>query len=64
MAYSTADVFEAMSAASGDKLLRLRVDGGACANDWLMQFQSDVLGIPVERPEMIAGPMALKLTCK
>jgi glycerol kinase len=30
----------------------LRVDGGASANDWLMQFQADVLGIPVERPDM------------
>jgi glycerol kinase len=31
----------------------LRVDGGASANDWLMQFQADVLGIPVERPDMV-----------
>ena len=53
MAYSTADVFESMSTASGAKLERLRVDGGASANNWLMQFQADVLGIPVERPEMI-----------
>jgi glycerol kinase len=32
---------------------RLRVDGGASGNDWLMQFQADVLGVPVERPDMI-----------
>ena len=31
----------------------LRVDGGAAANDWLMQFQADVLGVPVERPAML-----------
>jgi glycerol kinase len=29
------------------------VDGGACANDWLMQFQADVLGVPVERPALV-----------
>jgi len=50
MAYGTADVMEAMRAASGQRLRSLRVDGGASANDWLMQFQSDVLGVPVERP--------------
>ena len=53
MAYSTADIFEALADASGSTFTRLRVDGGASANDWLMQFQADVLGIPVERPEMI-----------
>jgi glycerol kinase len=53
MAYSTADVFDSISRASGGKLQRLRVDGGASANDWLMQFQADVLGVAVERPEMI-----------
>ena len=31
----------------------LRVDGGAAANDWLMQFQADLLGVPVERPAML-----------
>jgi glycerol kinase len=31
----------------------LRVDGGAAANDWLMQFQADVLGVPVERPDLV-----------
>ena len=32
---------------------RLRVDGGATNNDWLMQFQADILGVPVERPDMV-----------
>ena len=53
MAYSTADVMDAMSAASGKRFERLRVDGGATANGWLMQFQADVLGVPVERPANI-----------
>jgi glycerol kinase len=35
---------------TGRRLARLRVDGGAAANDWLMQFQADVVGVPVERP--------------
>jgi glycerol kinase len=48
MAYSTGDVFGAMGA-----IQRLRVDGGAAANDWLMQFQADVLGLPVERPDLV-----------
>ena len=38
---------------SGVKLLNLKVDGGACANNILMQFQSDILGAEVERPEVI-----------
>ena len=50
MAYSTADVVDAMSRASGKTLDRLRVDGGATSNGWLMQFQADMLGVPVERP--------------
>jgi glycerol kinase len=53
MAYSTADVLEAMRGASGAPLDVLRVDGGAAQNDWLMQFQSDVLGVPVERPDLV-----------
>src|SRR5579862_375355 len=53
MAYSTADVLDRMSAATGAPFSSLRVDGGATQNDWLMQFQSDVLGVPVERPHMI-----------
>ncbi len=53
MAYGTADVLEAMRGASGAPLEVLRVDGGATFNDWLMQFQADVLGVPVERPDVI-----------
>jgi glycerol kinase len=50
MAYQTRDVLEAMHADSGVALRELRVDGGAAANDLLMQFQADVLGVPVVRP--------------
>ncbi len=53
MAYGTADVLEAMRGASGAPLDVLRVDGGATFNNWLMQFQADVLGVPVERPDVI-----------
>ena len=53
MAYGTADVLAAMANASGTKFPKLRVDGGATSNDWLMQFQADVLGVPVERPDCI-----------
>jgi glycerol kinase len=53
MAYGTADVLGSMSAASGATFDRLRVDGGATMNDWLMQFQADVLGVPVERPDLV-----------
>ncbi len=53
MACGTADVFDAMKARSGVPFTRLRVDGGAAVNDWLMQFQSDMLRVPVERPEMV-----------
>ena len=42
-----------MRGASGAPLDVLRVDGGATSNDWLMQFQADVLGVPVERPDVI-----------
>jgi glycerol kinase len=52
MAYGTADVLAAMQAGR-TPLERLRVDGGATANDWLMQFQADVLGVPVERPDSV-----------
>jgi glycerol kinase len=47
IAYRTLDVTEAMAAA-GRPVGELRVDGGASANDWLMQFQSDLLGLPVD----------------
>ena len=53
MAYSTADVLTLMRERSGAAFDWLRVDGGATENDWLMQFQADVLGVPVERPDMI-----------
>ncbi|MCA0971432.1 glycerol kinase GlpK [Halobacillus litoralis] len=50
LAYQTKDVLDAMIADSGIDLKALRVDGGAVKNDFLMQFQSDLLGVPVERP--------------
>ena len=53
MAFSTKDVLDAMSADAGLRLAALRVDGGAAANDFLMQFQADVLGVPVARPDML-----------
>lgn len=53
MAYSTLDVAEAMEADSGVEMRELRVDGGASANDWLMQFQADLLGVPVRRPAVV-----------
>ncbi|WP_163653244.1 glycerol kinase GlpK [Listeria sp. PSOL-1] len=51
LAYQTRDVLEVMEDDSGIKLKTLRVDGGASANNFLMQFQADILGVPVERPE-------------
>lgn len=53
IAYQTRDVLEAMQEDSGIKLQSLKVDGGAVANDFLMQFQSDILGVPVHRPNII-----------
>jgi glycerol kinase len=53
MAYSTADVLALMRECGGVVFERLRVDGGASANDWLMQFQADVLGVSVERPDIV-----------
>lgn len=50
IAYQTRDVLEAMCADSGLNLQTLRVDGGAVRNDFLMQFQADILGVPVQRP--------------
>jgi len=50
MAYQTRDVADLVHAASGLPVKDLRVDGGAVKNDWLMQFQADILGVPVERP--------------
>ncbi|UOY92054.1 glycerol kinase GlpK [Ectobacillus sp. JY-23] len=50
LAYQTKDVLDAMEADSGIDLQTLRVDGGAVKNNFLMQFQSDLLHVPVERP--------------
>jgi len=50
IAYQVADLLDAMRLDSGDGVQELRVDGGAAANDSLMQFQSDILGAPVVRP--------------
>jgi glycerol kinase len=53
MAYSTLDVLRAMISDSGVNATELAVDGGASQNDWLMQFQADVLDLPVVRPKMV-----------
>jgi len=52
IAYQTRDVLEAMQKDSGITLTNLKVDGGAVANNFLMQFQSDILGVPVSRPKV------------
>jgi glycerol kinase len=53
LAYQTCDVVVAMNADSGIPIRELRVDGGASANDFLMQFQADLLGVPVDRPALV-----------
>ena len=53
LAYQTADVLDSMRKDAGIELNALRVDGGASANDFLMQFQSDMIGVTVERPECV-----------
>ena len=53
IAYQSADVLEAMQRDAGEKLNELRVDGGAAANNLLMQFQADILGVPVVRPKVL-----------
>ena len=53
IAYQTRDVMDAMASDSGITPSVLRVDGGACENDFLMQFQADILGIAVERPAVL-----------
>ena len=53
LAFQTRDVLDAMEKDSKIKLTALKVDGGACANNLLMQFQADILGVPVERPKII-----------
>jgi glycerol kinase len=52
MAYQTVDAVRAMEKASGIRLQELKADGGASGNGWLMQFQADVLGVPVVVPEI------------
>jgi len=53
MAFGVKDVLTAMTADAKVKLRALRVDGGAAANDLLMEFQADLLGVPVERPDLV-----------
>ena len=50
LAYQTADVLRVMEEDAHIRLCALRADGGACANDFLMQFQADIIGAPVLRP--------------
>lgn len=50
LAFQTADVLAAMEKDSGIHLTSLKVDGGACKNNFLMQFQADIMGVPVNRP--------------
>ena len=53
LAYQTYDILEAMQADAGVKLAALKVDGGACKNDFLMQFQADIIDAPVHRPQCV-----------
>ncbi|MCG8384558.1 MAG: glycerol kinase GlpK [Cytophagales bacterium] len=53
LAYQTRDILQAMEKDAGIELQSLKVDGGAVANDYLMQFQADILGVPVLRPGII-----------
>ncbi len=53
LAYQTRDVLEAMIEDSGKQMKELKVDGGASANNYLMQFQSDILNVEVDRPKML-----------
>jgi len=53
LAFQSRDLVEAMAKDAGRRVRTLKVDGGAAANDWLMQYQADVLGVPVERPQVI-----------
>jgi len=52
IAFQVADVLEAVQGETGTPLAALRVDGGAAVNNLLMQFQADVLGVPVVRPQV------------
>jgi glycerol kinase len=53
IAFQSAELLEAMQKDAGQRLTELRVDGGASANDLLMQFQADLLGVPVVRPKVL-----------
>jgi glycerol kinase len=53
MSYQTYDVIHSMVAAAGVPVTMVRVDGGAAANDFAMQFQSDLLQVPVQRPQVV-----------
>lgn len=53
LAFQTRDVIDAMVEDTGIEIKTLKVDGGACSNNYLMEFQSDILGVPVERPEIV-----------
>ncbi len=53
LAYQVNDVLAAMKADSGISLASLKVDGGASANDFLMQTQADIIGAPVQRPQCV-----------
>jgi glycerol kinase len=53
IAYQVKEVVQAMNQDTSTEIARLKVDGGACQNNFLMQFQADVLGIPVERPKVL-----------
>ena len=53
IAYQVRDVVQAVNDDSGHPIDTLKVDGGACKNDFLMQYQADVLGIPIERPAVL-----------
>src|SRR5262245_62606452 len=53
MAYQTCDVVNSMVAAAGVPVSVVRVDGGAAVNDLAMQFQSDMLQVPVQRPQVV-----------
>jgi glycerol kinase len=53
IAFQTRDIVECVERDASRKLETLKVDGGACGNDFLMQFQADILGVPVERPAVL-----------
>ena len=53
IAYEVTDLVRTMNLDTGVPISELRVDGGACVSDFMMQFQSDQLGIPVNRPENV-----------